>query len=85
MMVLLSALPLRVNIDVISSTQSISEDMWQNTQNAHKICTIDSFKKGEFGTNEIGIIKYDLNDDGKKDDASIDPLRKLKNCWFFGF
>jgi hypothetical protein len=41
-----------------------------DTCEGSSIC-IDSFKKGEFGTNEIGIIKYDLNDDGKKDDALI--------------
>jgi hypothetical protein len=32
---------------------------------------IDSFRNGEFGINEIGITKYDLNDDGLKDDAII--------------
>ena len=32
---------------------------------------IDGFKKGEFGVNEIGIKKYDLNNDDTKDDALV--------------
>lgn len=36
-----------------------------------EIGCIDGFRNGDFGTNEIGIIKYDLNDDGLKDDTII--------------
>jgi hypothetical protein len=32
---------------------------------------IDGFKKGEFGVNEIGIKKYDLNNEDTKDDAIV--------------
>ena len=41
---------------------------------------IDRFEKGEFDTNEIGIINYDLNDDGKKDDVLI----CFKSTYFCG-